>query len=75
MKQGSQKSDIIDFMQRHGSLTRIQAIQNLGIIELPARICELTHDGFVIPRETYTGTAKNGRRYVSTRYLRPTVWP
>jgi len=75
VKKSSQKVDIIDHLQNHGSLTRIEAIHKLGIIELPARIVELTREGFIIPRETYTGTAKNGRRYASTRYFRPTVWP
>jgi hypothetical protein len=71
---GSQKADIIEHLQRYGSLTRIEAIYRLGIIELPARICELEREGFVIPRQTYRGVAKNGRKFQSTRYLRPTVW-
>ena len=74
MRMGTQKSDIIEFLNQHGSLTRTQAFFDLGIIELPARICELEKEGFVVPRETYRGVAKNGRRYQSTRYLRPTKW-
>lgn len=70
----SQKADVIEYLKAHGSITRIDAIYELGIIELPARIVELEREGFVIPRKSYTGHARNGRRYTSTRYYAPTVW-
>ena len=67
----TQKQEILKWLNEHGSLTRLQAILNLGIIELPARICELERDGYDIPRSKYSGTAKNGRTYTSARYFRP----
>lgn len=70
----TQKADVIEYLQRHGSITRIDAIYELGIIELPARIVELEREGFVIPRKNYTGLAKNGRKFTSTRYYTPTRW-
>ena len=74
-KRRTQIEDILMFMKVHGSITRIEAILTLGIIELPARICEMQAKGYVIPREEYSGTAKNGRKYKSMRYFRPTVIP
>ena len=70
----TQKESIIEHLRKHGSLTRLEAIDYLGIIELPARICDLEKEGFVIPRETYQGTARNGRTYKSKRYLTPSKW-
>ncbi len=69
----TQKQDVLEHLLKHGSLTRIQAIYDLGIIELPARICELEKMGYQIPREDYSGIAKNGRRFHSVRYLKPVV--
>lgn len=74
LKKGTQKSDIIEYLKEHGSITRLEAINELGIIELPARISELEKEGFVIPRKEYTGTSRRGRKYTSMRYLKPTVW-
>ena len=69
----TQKSDVLQHLMRHGSLTRIQAIYDLGVIELSSRIGELEKDGYQIPRKPYTGTASNGRRYRSVRYMKPVV--
>lgn len=71
----TQKQDILNYLNKHGSITRIDAIYQLGIIELSARIGELEKDLLkehrYIPRENYTGIAKNGRKYTSTRYYVP----
>jgi len=66
-----QKQDVLDWLNRHGSLTRMEAFIELGICELSSRIGELERDGWIIPREWMDGRAKNGRRWRVTRYLRP----
>lgn len=68
----TQKDDILHWLSRHDSITRIQAFTELGICELSSRIGELERDGWIVPREWMDGTAKNGRRWRVTRYLRPT---
>ncbi len=67
----TQTEDILAYLKVHGSITRYEAINQLGIIELPARICDLQRKGYVIPKESYKGVARNGRKYQSVRYFRP----
>lgn len=74
LRKGTQKSDIIEYLKEHGSITRLEAINELGIIELPARISELEKEGFRIPRQEYTGISRRGRKYTSMRYLKPRGW-
>lgn len=71
----TQKEDVLLYLKVHGSISRLEAIYELGIIELPARICDLQAEGYTIPREAHVGRAKNGRSYTATRYFRPTVSP
>lgn len=70
-ERGSQKQDILDWLNQHGSLTRMEAFDNLGICELSSRIGELERDGWVFPREPLRGTGRNGRAWTVTKYLRP----
>lgn len=74
-KNVSQKCDVIEYLRRHGSITRWQAFRDLGIAELSARICELTREGFDIPRETVPVVARNGRVVRVTEYRAPVRWP
>lgn len=67
----TQKADILHFLNRHGSLTRMQAFTELGICELSSRIGELEKEGYHFPREWMDGRAKNGRRWRVVKYLRP----
>lgn len=71
----SQKCDVIEYLRRHGSITRMEAFRELGVCELPARIIELEREGFVIPRRDVHVLARNGRRCKVTQYRTPTVWP
>lgn len=71
----TQKVDVIEYLKNHGSITRMEAFLELGVCELPARIIELEHEGFVIPRTEVKVPARNGRQVKVTRYERPTVWP
>lgn len=70
----TQKVDVIEYLRTHGSITRWEAFQYLGIAELSSRIGELTAEGFVIPRKSIEVIARNGRRVKVMQYLTPTVW-
>lgn len=41
----SQKGRIIRYCEVHGSITGLEAVENLGIMRLPARIMEIKEDG------------------------------
>lgn len=44
----SQQKRVIKFIDSHGSITRLQAYNKLGITELPKRVSELRRLGFPI---------------------------
>ncbi len=70
----SQKADIIEWLKRHGTLTRAQAFRELGVAELSSRIGELETEGFEIPRKMIAVVARNGRRARVMEYRTPTKW-
>ncbi len=67
----TQTDDLLDYLNQHGSITPIDALRELGIFRLAARVNDLQEHGYVIPRHMVTGTAKNGRRYSVMCYERP----
>jgi len=79
----NQKTEVVDYLQQHGSITPLEALRELGCFRLAARIKDLENEGFVIPREPVVMASqrvnavgkKTGRRVRFTRYLRPVVWP
>lgn len=71
----TQKTDIIEWLRSHGSLTRAEAFYELGVAELSSRIGELEAEGFTIPRQMISVIARNGRKTKVMEYHRPTRWP
>ena len=51
----TQREEVIDYLRQHGTITRLDAFLDLGIAELPARICELK-------KEKYGGYKFNEKR-------------
>lgn len=45
MKKENQQERILDYLDKHFSITRMEAYDRLGITELPKRISELRHAG------------------------------
>jgi hypothetical protein len=70
-EKSTQKADILDWLLTHGSLTRMEAFTELGVVELSSRIGEIEKDGWIIPREQFHGQGRNGRKWVVTKYLKP----
>ena len=64
----TQKQDILDYLNAHGSLTRMEAFSELGVCELASRIGELEKDGHGFTRTWLEGKARNGRRWRVVRY-------
>lgn len=51
---------ILDYMEQHGSITALQAVQDLGVTRLSARIWDLRNDGYKISREMQTSLNRYG---------------
>lgn len=47
----NQRQRIMQYLREEGSITRAEAFSELGIVELPARICELERMGFEFKKE------------------------
>ena len=47
----TQNERVLDFIDTHGSITRMQAFEALGITELPKRISEMRQAGIPIADE------------------------
>ena len=63
----TQNSMILDYLERNGSITQAEAINQFGCYRLGARIWELKERGFQIIRHMEEGTNRFGSR---TRYAR-----
>lgn len=42
---------IIQYMRDFGSITALQAMEDLGVMRLASRICDLRRDGYQIKKE------------------------
>jgi hypothetical protein len=58
----TQKQRILTYSDRGYTLTRLNSWKMLGILECPARICELKQDGHDIKTERLTVTNKFGEK-------------
>ena len=65
----SQKEMILEYMQKHGSITQIEATRELGCTRLGARIWDLIHkDGYSIVAEMVTEKNRFGKPVSFCRY-------
>ena len=67
MKQ-SQAAKLLMYLQSGKSITSLEAIQELGIMELPRRICDLIEDGWQINKEPVTVLNRDGDKCYVKRY-------
>ena len=56
----SQRTKILDYMRKYGSITHLQAQQDLGCMRLAARIGELREMGYAIGTRMKTGKNRDG---------------
>lgn len=67
----SQATDILDYIDEHGSITDDEARDLFGCHRLSGRIYDLRHDlGIDIVTEPITGINRYGRPYRCARYRR-----
>lgn len=58
----SQNTRVYAYMKKHGSITRIDAMLNLGVANLPARINELRASGVEIITDMVEGKNRYGEK-------------
>jgi hypothetical protein len=64
----TQRDMILDFMQRNGGITPLEALEHIGCMRLASRIGELRKRGYDIRSETVYHTNDYGERKHYSRY-------
>ena len=68
MEKPKQKQQILDYMNRYGSITPMDAFEDLGITKLSTRIGELKRDGYPIESRMEKGHSRWGDECKFKRY-------
>ena len=58
----------MNYIEDFGSITRIEAFLDLGIFELPARICELENEGYKFKKTQHITKNRYGEKIRFTKY-------
>lgn len=64
----TQHERILDYMEKHGSITTIEAFFYLHITKLPTRVSEMIRDGRKIEKENVHQKNQRGEWETFTRY-------
>jgi hypothetical protein len=67
----TQNEDVLKYLEKHGTITQLEALRELGIMRLASRISDLKKGGEQISRKMIEVRARNGRKaYVAQYSLR-----
>lgn len=64
----SQNKKILEYMQRHGAITPVEAIREFGCMRLSARIHDLRAEGHNVRSEMVNGKNRDGDPVRYARY-------
>lgn len=64
----SQAEQVLDYIERFGSISTYEAFRDLGITRLASRIFDLTEQGYDFDREMVTARNRFGDHVNFTRY-------
>ena len=64
----TQSERILDYIDRHGSISAFEAVLDLGILQLSARICELEKKGYEFTKQRVKSKNRYGDRVYYIRY-------
>lgn len=64
----AQQTRVMDFIKQNGSITSLDAVLNLGIMDLPKRICELRDAGVKFNKKRETSKNRYGESVTYMRY-------
>lgn len=65
-----QTKRVLDYIDKHGSITQDEARDALGVSRLASRIWDIRHSGIEIRREMVTGKNRYGEPVSYARYRR-----
>lgn len=64
----NQRQRILDYINEFGSITALEAVRDLGVLQLSARLVELEKDGIVFNKAQESALNRFGERVYYTRY-------
>lgn len=64
----TQKQLVLNYMIKYGSISQLEAMRDLGIVRLAARIADLKASGIKIKTETDTVKNRFGKKVKFARY-------
>lgn len=64
----NQRQRILDYINEFGSITALEAVKDLGVLQLSARLVELEKDGIFFHKEQESALNRFGERVYYTRY-------
>ena len=64
----TQNQRILDYIERHGSITALEAMRDIGCMRLAARIADLKELGYPIVSETVTVDNRYGEKCHVKKY-------
>lgn len=64
----TQRERVIQYIKDFGSITAWEAMKELGVMQLAARLCELKEEGYVFDKKTEKGKNRYGDPCWWTRY-------
>lgn len=64
----SQKERVLEYMKRFQGITALEAVRDLGVYRLAARISEIADDGYEIVRTQESALNRFGEKTYFTRY-------
>ena len=68
----TQTTAVLEYLNRYGTITPLDALREIGCFRLAARIHDLEQKGYHIPRKTIEVTGKKtGKKVRITQYSRP----
>lgn len=68
MSKATQAQRVLDYMDRFGSITQLEALRDLGVMRLASRISDLRKQGYVINGETESVTNRFDEKCTIKRY-------
>lgn len=69
MKKTRQYDKVLEYMRRFGSITKYEALEDLGCKDLVSKISELRHRGIAIVRRTEYGKDRYGKDIRYAKYF------
>ena len=64
----NQKQRILDYIDTYGSITALDAVRDLGVLQLSARLVEMEKDGITFKKQQESATNRFGETIYYTRY-------